>query len=150
MGRLKIPSIANASRIFLDTSPFIYWLEEHPVYTPILEPIFSSISAGRKTAFSSVITYLEVLVKPLQKKRRDLVLKYKEILLYAPYFELVKIEPEVCEAAAQLKAIYSIKTPDAIQIAVAKLHHADIFLTNDHGLKRIREVTVIALSDYTS
>lgn len=53
----------------------------------------------------------------------------------------------MAETAAQLRAKYGLKTPDALQIATALEHHADYFLTNDHRLNSVTEINVITLLD---
>ena len=50
--------------------------------------------------------------------------------------------------SARLRAKYSIKTPDAIQIAVGILYGANNFLTNDPVLKKVPEIKVLILDDY--
>jgi hypothetical protein len=42
----------------------------------------------------------------------------------------------------------SIKTPDAIQIAVGLFHKATRFLTNDPSLKKVSEIDVLVLDDF--
>ncbi|MCP4258155.1 MAG: type II toxin-antitoxin system VapC family toxin, partial [Planctomycetes bacterium] len=44
--------------------------------------------------------------------------------------------------AAKLRAKYSIKTPDAIQIATGVIMKADVFLTNDINLKNVNDIEV--------
>lgn len=43
---------------------------------------------------------------------------------------------------------FSIKTPDAIQIAVGVLYGTTKFLTNDPGLKKISEIDALVLDDF--
>jgi len=47
-----------------------------------------------------------------------------------------------------LRAKYSIKTPDAIQIAIGVLYGANKFLTNDPGLKKVADITVLVLDEF--
>ena len=85
-------------------------------------------------------------MKPLREGRHYLASKYRNLLLSDPYMEMVPIEQDISEQAAALRAKYSIKTPDAIQVTAAQLHRADVFLTNDSRLEHITEVKVVALS----
>jgi hypothetical protein len=48
----------------LDTAIFIYFIEEHPRFLPVLDLIFAAIDAGRLPAVASSLTLLEVLVIP--------------------------------------------------------------------------------------
>ena len=44
----------------------------------------------------------------------------------------------------------ALRTVDSIQIAAALSVGADVFLTNDERLKRIKEIKVLVLKDYLS
>jgi len=41
-----------------------------------------------------------------------------------------------------------IRIPDAIQIAVGIIYGADVFLTNDSGLKKVKDIRVVILEDF--
>ena len=76
------------------------------------------ISSGNIEAITLTLTLLEVLVHPLRNGNEDLAEKYREILLSSEGLTTFEIFHEVSELAARLRAKYSIRTPDAIQIAV--------------------------------
>ena len=50
---------------------------------------------------------------------------------------LISVDTDIGRLAARLRASYSILTPDAIHIAIAMIHGADFFLTNDHGFRKV-------------
>ena len=50
----------------LDTSIFIYHLEDHPRYAPVTEIIFHSLEEGRNRGITSFLTLMEILVKPAE------------------------------------------------------------------------------------
>jgi predicted nucleic acid-binding protein len=52
---------------------------------------------------------------------------------------------EVAERAADLRARYNVRTPDAIQLATALEAGCDAFLTNDLALRRVAELRVLVL-----
>lgn len=54
----------GVTHLFLDTAPVIYFVEQHPQYLRIIEPIFSFVDEGRITAVTSPITLSECLVFP--------------------------------------------------------------------------------------
>ena len=118
-------------RICIDTAPFIYFIEKHPKYLGLLRPFFAEINAGKIDALTSTITLLEVLVLPFKTKNESLAEKYRDILLYAEGLTTFEIFHEVSELSSKLRAKYSIRTPDAIQIAVGIIYGADAFLTNE-------------------
>lgn len=45
--------------VALDSSIFIYFIEEHPIYLPVVEPLFEAIDAGELEAVTSSLTLLE-------------------------------------------------------------------------------------------
>ena len=138
----------RGQRICIDTAPFIYFIEEHPNYREIIRPLFAEIDAGNIEAITSTITLLEVLVHPLRLGDEVLVEKYREILLSSDGLTTFEILHEVSELAARLRAKYSIRAPDAIQIAVGILYHASFFLTNYPNLRKVPEIKVLFLDDY--
>jgi predicted nucleic acid-binding protein len=126
----------------------IYFIEEHGKYREIIRPVFVEIDSGNIEAITSTITLLEVLVHPLRTGNGALAEKYREILLSSESLTTFEIFHEVSEVAARLRAKYSMKTPDAIQIAVGTLYGATKFLTNDPDLKRVSEIKILVLDDY--
>ena len=135
-------------RICIDTAPFIYYIEKHQKYLSVVKPVFVEIDAGKIEAITSTITLLEVLVHPFKTGNETLAERYREILLYSEGLTSFEILHEVSETASKLRAKYSIKTPDAIQIAVGVLYGAEKFLTNDPYLKKVSEIKVLSLGDY--
>ncbi len=131
----------------IDTMVFIYHVEEHPVYCRITESFFDAVEKGRHTAVTSVITLLEMLVKPKIENNPEAVKDYRDTLLTFPNLKILDVDMRVSDTASDLRAKYNIRTPDAIQIATAILAGAGTFLTNDESLKRVREIKVSLLED---
>jgi predicted nucleic acid-binding protein len=135
-------------RICIDTAPIIYFIEHHVTYRNIIRPVFSEIDSRNIEAITSTITLLEVLVHPLRTGDETLAKKYRDILLSSEGLTTFEISHEVSEVASKLRAKYSIRTPDAIQIAVGILYGATHFLTNDPNLKKVSDIKVLVLDDY--
>ena len=137
----------NNKTLFLDTAPLIYFMEaKEPYYTKVL-PLFKANDKGNFQFITSILTLEEVLVVPFRKHKPVLVQKYEHILSSSTNLHLYDIGYQVAKKAAELRATYQIKTPDALQFATAIIHKADFFLTNDKRLKKITEVPVITLDD---
>jgi predicted nucleic acid-binding protein len=145
-----IEAVKSASVIAFDTCALIYFIEDNEAFRHLVRPIFSAISSGEKRGVSSTITLLEVLVKPLQMGKQTIAEKYRDILLSSASVILHPVDDEVAEEAAKIRADYGFKTPDAIQLAVAKLKGADLFLTNDDDLKDFDGLPVVVLKDHLS
>lgn len=133
--------------IFLDTAPLIYFIEGHSIYQSILSKLFSFNDKGGFSFITSSITILEVLVKPLREGKADLAKQYRDILTKASGIEVLDVTSSIAEIAAQLRAQYNLKTPDAIQLATAIEEGADFFLTNDSKLKAISDIKVITVGE---
>lgn len=138
----------RGSRICIDTAPFIYFIEKDPKYQGIIKPVFAEIDAGKIDAITSTVTLLEVLVYPFRMKNESLAEQYREILLYSDGLTTFEIYHDVSELSSRLRAKYSIRTPDAIQIAVGIIYGADIFLTNDSNLKKVKDIKMMILEDF--
>jgi predicted nucleic acid-binding protein len=110
--------------------------------------VFVEIDLGNIEAITSTITLLEVLVHPLRVGNETLAGKYREILLFSEGLTTIEILHEISEIASRLRAKYSIRTPDAIQIAVGIRYGASKFLTNDPNLKKVSDIEVLVLDDY--
>lgn len=89
------------------------------------------------------------MVMPLREGRGDIADAYRAILTNAANLSTHQITDETAARAAQLRSKYRwLRTPDALQIATAMEHGADLIITNDHGWKRVSELAVVVLKDY--
>ncbi len=59
-----------------------------------------------------------------------------------------QIDKQTSVLAAELRAKYGVKTPDALFLATAILENADVFVTNDVRLKKIEEMNFLILDEY--
>ncbi|MEW6447665.1 MAG: PIN domain-containing protein [Bacillota bacterium] len=147
MGRLA--AILKAYRtVALDTAVFIYHFEKNEKYSVITEEIFSRLDKDKNfAAVTSVITVLEVCVKPIKESRQDLATEYTQKLLYDDKLATWVVDGNIAQKAAEIRAKYGIRTPDAIQVATAITAEADVFITNDTALKKIEEIEVLVLKE---
>jgi predicted nucleic acid-binding protein len=131
----------------LDTAPLIYYLETHPTYLPLVDPFFNALAQGELQVVTSVITLIEVLVVPLRQGNTALAARYRELLLTSQGLTMHPLSTSIAEDAARLRATYTIRTPDAVQIATTLAAGAGAFLTNDARLAAVRELRVVVLED---
>lgn len=134
-------------KVFLDTAPLIYYIEESRQYSPILNKLFLENSKGEFLFQTSVITLLEVLVLPMRKYEFQLVEQYQNILCNSPSIDIFDLNIEIAKSAAGFRAKYGLKTPDSIQVATAIYSSADYFLTNDIRIKAIKEIEILVLDE---
>jgi len=131
----------------LDTAPLIFYIEEHSVYGPVLDPFFEAVGVGNVSIVTSTITLLEVLVHPLKHKDDALAAKYNDILLSSPNIQTLPVTPATAQMVAEIRAEGKLKTPDAIHLATAINHSAKFFLTNDRDFGDVDELDVLKVRD---
>jgi len=138
------------TRWVIDTAPIIYYIEEHPKYLPLADKIFSRIGSANNSiyALTSIITLTEVLPHPLRQNKPQLAQRYRDFLLHSWNFILFPVDATIAERAAEIRAQYQFRTPDAIQLATGLEHNATLFISNDKRLKNFAELTVIVLDDF--
>ena len=144
-----IKALTGHTRIGLDTAPIIYYFEENPYFFPLMQVLVAYAEANAECQLiTSPLTLAEVFAYPIRQNRQELVEIYKSALLES---ETITVHPMALSdymRAAELRAKYSIKTPDALQIAGCLSAGCDLFVTNDIQLRRVTEIAVLVLADF--
>ena len=141
--------LAKAKVIGLDTSIFIYFLENNLRYGPLAKITLNGIEKGKWQGVTSTITLMEITVRPWQLGRESAAREYEAILVHFPNLSIVDVDRNVARAAAQLRAKYNVSPPDALQVAANLSFGAKAFLTNDKRLSRLQElIDVLVLDDF--
>lgn len=141
-------SAALRRRMAVDTAVFIYFIEEHPDFLPLVAPIFESTVRGGRELVTSAVSLLEVLVVPYRAGNLALAERYEALLTRSRGLTLVDADRTQLRAAAQLRALYRIRTPDALQLAAALSHGCETFVTNDRALPELPGLRIVQLKDY--
>ncbi|MES2941469.1 MAG: type II toxin-antitoxin system VapC family toxin [Pseudomonadota bacterium] len=124
--------------IYLDTCLLIYTIENHPVWAG---EVRAALARETSSTFAiSPLIKMECLVKPIKTGNLLLQRRYESALnelVQLPLPEIVFLQ------AAQLRARFGLKTPDALHLACAQHHNCAALWTNDdrlaqaaHGLAR--------------
>lgn len=138
-------ALAGTTRLGFDTSPIIYFIETHPQYDGLVTEIFKRVSNAVFEGITSVITLTEVLIHPLRRGDATLQQQYSDLLINAANFQTLPIDIKTATSAADLRARYNFRTPDALQVATALGSGCDAFLTNDPVFQRVTEIRVLVL-----
>lgn len=133
--------------VALDTSPIISFIAQEAPYAELLQPLFVAIAAGKIRAATSTVTLVEVLVRPLRENNSELAAQYQDILLHSANLTVYPLSSEIALEAAELRAKLNLRTPDAIQVATARVSGADTFLTNDIRLRVPEGMTRLILDE---
>ena len=132
----------------VDTAIFIYFIEEHARFLPLVEQLFTEVSEGRKELVTSALTLLEVLVVPYRSGDHLLAGRYEALLTQSRGVHVADISRDHLRAAAQLRAATGVKTPDSLQVVAALAAGCTAFLTNDRDLPTIPGLRILQLSSY--
>ena len=124
--------------IYLDSCLVIYAVKQDPAFGSSIHEVMTRFEQ-HQFAISPLVK-LECLVKPM--KSGDVVLqRYFEAAL--SQLTLLEMSESVFLLAAQLRARFGLKTPDALHLACAQHHECTALWTNDdrlaqsgHGLAR--------------
>jgi predicted nucleic acid-binding protein len=134
--------------VAIDTALFIYFIEEEPRFLPEILPLFAEADQGERILVTSSLTLLEVLVVPYRAGDRHLAESYEQLLARSRGVRLVELTRDQLRAAAQLRAVTGVKTPDALQLTAALGAGCKTFVTNDRRLPPVPGLRVLQLSSY--
>ncbi len=140
--------VVGPGPVAVDTAVFIYFAEQHPEFLPPARLLFEAADRGDVEVVTSEITLLEVLVVPYRAGNLPLAARYEAILTRSRGIRLVSLDRSQLRAAAQLRAVHGMRTPDALQIAAALAANCSAFVTNDRRMPALPGLPVVQLSDH--
>lgn len=134
-------------RVFIDTAPIIYFLENSPLYMESMGKFFSRCMKEHIQIVTSAITIEEYLVAPYSDGKLEYVDNFKKFLQYLN-IEVVDIDAAIAEQGAKIRGQYkNFKAMDALQIATAIISRCDMFFTNDKQLRQEKELPCMTIDD---
>lgn len=135
-------------KVFLDTAPFIYFLDADERYGSRIRDIFEGILKSRGQLLTSTITCEEYLVYPYRTNNQEKIGAFFDFIsdLHIPVYP---IDIETAKIAALIRAKYrDFKGMDALQLASACVRGCDVFLTNDKQLRQFTEIPCITIDEW--
>jgi predicted nucleic acid-binding protein len=135
-------------RIALDTSVFIYQLEANSRYLALADAVFSWVERAGHEAVTSTITMTELLVPSYRDKDEHKVDAFYGLLSTYPNLQWIAPDLQTADLAAKLRAVYRLRTPDALQAATAVRAQAMGFITNDPVFARMGELETAILDQF--
>ena len=133
--------------VALDTSVLIYYLEASPTFGKAANAVLRAVARARVAAIASELVLLELLVAPLRKQLQDAADEIELTLTHFPNLTLAPITRSVLLRAAEIRARYELRTPDAIMLATALESGATLAITNDKTWQKVNECEILLLRD---
>lgn len=134
-------------KVFLDTAPLIYWFEENSSYISRMSRFFDDVAKKRIPLITSMITYIEVLTYPEKAGAHDLAEKYRNYFFNSEQLSIQALDISIADAAVRLRSQHGLKTPDAIQLATARICGCNYILSNDRKWRGITDVRVVLVPE---
>jgi predicted nucleic acid-binding protein len=140
-------ALQHVSLLGVETAPFIYYTENRSGYVAKMRDIFAYQVSGKLQVIVSTIVLPESLIKPIQANDQTLISAYRNLFEYTAGITISPVNTVTAYRAAELRAKYSLLTPDALHVATAIVSGCHAFLTNDVGLKRVSEIPILILDE---
>ncbi len=134
MGQIEI--------IGIDSLIFIYLWEINREFFKDAKQILMRIENNQALGVFARIGIIELLTGSKKRGRFSEAAEYKEKISNFPNLLIRDLSPNIIDIASDLRAKYSLRTPDAIHIATAIDAGAVKFITNDKSLKKVREIKI--------
>lgn len=134
-------------KIFVDTAPFIYYLEINELYYDKTLKFFRDQYHSGCQFITSAITVEEYCTYPIRINRLDHIQRFESFVADLDIF-VSNVDYNIGYLAAKLRAKYLfLKAFDAVQFACAIQHNCNLFLTNDKQLKQVSEIQVVLVNE---
>ena len=135
-------------KIFLDTTPIIYFLDADINFAEKVERLFVEFIEKKCSMATSTITCTEYLTYPYRTGNTEKINVFFEFLTDCNV-QIHPIDISIAKKAAQIRARYKdFKTMDCLQLATACLQQCDLFLTNDKQLRQFDELKCMVIDDF--
>ncbi len=132
--------LSDGATVLVDTAPWIYILEDHPVWASQFVGLFEAAERGRLQLALTTVTLAEVLAGPFKAKQTALAKRYEKAL---GRYQVVPLSAQVAVMAAQLRVQYRLKLPDAVQLASALDIGAAALVTHDRDFSKVLDFPVL-------
>jgi predicted nucleic acid-binding protein len=135
--------------VVLDTMVFSYQLADHPHYAPLAAAVLTAVEAGHVSGLTTTLTLAEILTVPARAGDRQAMYDYELHLTRFPHLEIVPLDAGLARETALVRGATSLRIPDAIQVAAARLAGAGAIVTNDRRwVRQVTQPQLLILADY--
>jgi predicted nucleic acid-binding protein len=126
-------SVPEGDRVLLDTTALAAYLDAREPTHPVIRYLMDEfIARGRNEAVISMITVMEILVRPLRSAPGG----YHTVLAFVrdhPHLQAIPLDLQMAQEAASLRATHRLSAPDALVIGTGVATQVGQLVTNDHA-----------------
>ena len=116
-------------------------------YHEVIEQLFNAVRDGQKQAFVSVVTELELLVRPF-REGDGWEVEQVRIVLDGPGMHVVEMDRQVARMGAEIRAKRALSLADATIVATAVYANCDVIVGNDaRCAQRVRDIPYVLLDE---
>jgi predicted nucleic acid-binding protein len=137
-------------RMYIDTNAFIFFLDRHPKYFPVVAPVFEACFNQKVFAITGGLAVAEVMIHPYRNGDATLIANFKNFFAQKNFLTIAEHPNDLLDMSAMLAGQRKMKLIDAIHVATAQKNGCTYFLTNDHGIKSSDNLEVIQLDDFAT
>jgi len=142
--------MSEYKRIFYDTNPLIYYLEQNESYLDKMKRFLTEQTEADSDFVTSTITVGEYLTGPYKNQDNRLIADFKGFISVYD-FDVVPISWEIAEEAARIRGKYKdYKLMDSLQLATAKHSGCDAFVSNDLQLRKFEGLDILIVDEFPS
>jgi len=136
-------------RVYLDANVFIAAFENRGARSDHAWWLLTAIERADLVGVTSELTLAELLVRPMLEQDDDLVQHYKEVIAPGEGFEVVAVRRDILIEAAILRTVgRSLKLPDAVHVASARLSHCVAIVSDDRRLPFAPGINLVQLGPH--
>lgn len=137
----------KGTRIYLDANVFIAAYENKHARGDHAWRILAAIEAGEFLGVTSELTLAEILVKPIELGNYELAHRYQNIISSGAGFDVPTVDRSILIEAASLRAVqHSLRLPDAIHVATARLNACSHIVSDDRRLPYAPGLALVRLA----
>ncbi len=135
MGAEELKKLVGGKRLTIESSLFILALENNQEF-PLAAELFRILSKSKAEAYASVLVIIELMNKTYEVGSLERIPAQLDFISGGGLIALVNVDRAIALKAAEIRAKYHLKTPDAIHLATALEQNCELFLTADKDYNR--------------